>query len=444
MKQDNSQNTQSHINPVLAKVLDLLGMNKDWFEETKSSIDAVLKQAKKPENIINKKLTMLLIEMWENPLADSTTWKKDREVSLAMIRKDSSHFAYLDPQFKNLEFWKKTLESMIKEKSSFIALQKFISDNFTDKNTQKELWKYISSLEWLFLSDVDKSLIDIKQNTPNIYTAIFAKRFLDQRKKQLVLHSEFVSFFRKHAQDHTDYFSLEAMDRVTFDLWVFQKYLWFSDQQMTEEMVSLCMHLRSLISLKNIKTDTTDIDESNQELEDDDDREEFESSSYSYVFSGEMCSIDIWWGQDIKISQGELDIMTDTAVENYVQATKMFTDLGLWFILNHKRQFFWGICWFDYLSGDGLDESKCLRVLNKIGKKVGLPTDESVEWETSKKCFKILWEAKSQFRDILSTGNVWYQHYDPMKSDKSVVRRALEDRWWFDREWRWFVNLRKW
>jgi len=63
---------------------------------------------------------------------------------------------------------------------------------------------------------------------------------------------------------------------------------------MTEEMVSLCMHLRSLISLKNIKTDATDIDEDNQELEDDDvDREEFESSSYSYVFSGEMCSIDI-------------------------------------------------------------------------------------------------------------------------------------------------------
>jgi len=96
VQKSNTKNTQSDLDPVLEKVIDLLGMNKDWFEETKSSIDAVLKQAKKPENIINKKLTMLLIEMWENPLADSTTWKKDREVSLAMIRKDSSHFAYLD------------------------------------------------------------------------------------------------------------------------------------------------------------------------------------------------------------------------------------------------------------------------------------------------------------------------------------------------------------
>lgn len=455
MKQDNSQNTQSDINPVVAQVLDLLGLDAFWFEETKTSIDNLLKEAKKPENITNKKMVLLLIEMWENPLLDSQIWKKNREVSLAMVRKDPDNFAYLDPKFKNLEFWKEALKSMVKQRSSFSTLQKFISDNFTDRKILKNLRKYLQTLEGVFISDIEKYLISIQESSPKVYDAIFAKNLFTQKRKNLSLSSDFIKYFTDRISTASTYMVLEPMDKQVFDISIFKEYLSLSSQDMTPEISGFFISLRSLIQVKKLQDTSENTQDSETENAEDwvnasqeETRLDYHKPEYTYTLALDGCSLDMWEWEKLNVSQKELDTMTDVALNNYIEAVKVCRWLGLGFIFKHKHKFLSVICDIDYLSGEWISESKLLKILNKIGKNVWIPEQDVDEGETetttSKRCFKTLWEARYQFRDIKSTGVVGWISYDPMKSDRSVVERALIGKNLFGEQWEWPLNQKNW
>gem|GEM_PF-6396343 len=51
------------------------------------------------------------------------------------------------------------------------------------------------------------------------------------------------------------------------------------------------------------------------------------------------------------MSKDEMDTISNTALKNYVEAVKLFQDIGLGFAMLHKEQLF-RICDVDYLHGE--------------------------------------------------------------------------------------------
>lgn len=449
MKQDNSQNTASaeiHIPTVVSQILKKLWVDETALEseasKVSSGIDGVLKIY---ENAQDKAISNL-----------RSGKKQDVKKAMDIIALDSSAFDKLEIGFKdNLDIWKQTLKAYIDEWKSFLEVQSFIQDSFAKKKQPALSEFYRNHLKMsseVFLTNIEKQLMVIDERSPKIYKTI-SHKILKQNKKRLALQDGFLDHFQKTILENDTYHQLDQEKKDAFDISTFQKFLWLKSGEMTPDILTLILSLRELIQIKdNIKKtgeDSEDLswEDDTESVSQDDEAEVYSWTDYSITFLSES-TIDIWAWQSLQLTPEEIE-MNDLALENYVQAVKVCRELGLWFIFKHKRQFLSSICGIDYLSGEWLSESKILKILNKLGKKIWIPEKSFVD-ETSKDktpkiwCFQTLWEAKYQFGDIQSTGIVGGLSYDPMKSDRSVTERALIQKWFFDLEWKWFLNIKDW
>ena len=449
MKQDNSQNITSNdiaIPGQVEAILKLLWTDEKMLQVEASNvstgIEGVLKiyETAKNNGIANLKFSN----------------QKDVKKAMDIIALDSTAFDKLDKWFRdNLDVWKQTLRAYLEEWKSFLDVQNFIASNFSKKKQPalSEFYRdHISMTSEIFLTSIEKQLLNLDKKNPKLFKNI-SSRLLEQKKNKLTLNSSFVTLFKNTIAKKTDYADLSEEDRDTFDISIFQNHLWLSKSDMTPDMLMLILSLRELIHIKKAEVEIAeenlawgeDEDTLDSLSENDDDTDSYRS--YTPLFSSEW-TIDMGVGESIKLSPEEMK-MNDTALENYVTAVKICRDIGLGFIFKHKHQFLSVICSIDYLSWEWITESKLLRILNRVGKQVWIP-EKNLSDQNDKDaapkiwCFKTFWEAKKQFRDIKDTGVVGWVSYDPMKSDRSVAERALIQKWFFDLEWKWFLNIENW
>lgn len=446
MKQDNSQNIKSNdiaIPKQVESILGLLWVDKKWLDtqatQVSSGIDDVLKIYQTAQDAAISKL------QFSN--------KQDVKKAMDVIALDSTAFDKLSIWFRdNLDVGKQTLKSYLEEWKSFLDVQNFIATHFSKKK-QPALSQFyrdhIKLTSDVFLTSIEKQLMNLDEKTPKLYKK-FSAQLLEQRSNQLVLNPTFVSRFKDTIAKNADYAWLSLEEKDSFDISIFQSYLWLKKADMTPDILMLILSLRELIHIKETQSDideddeSTDWDNDAQDGLSDDETQSYDS--YAPLFSSDWV-IDIWAGASIKLTEKEME-MNDTALENYVTAVKLCNSLWLGFVFKHKHQFLSTICGIDYLSGEWITESRLLKMLNKIWKKIGIPEKE-ILWNNedgSKKiwCFKTFWEAKKQFQDIQSTGVVGWVSYDPMKSDRSVAERALIQKWFFDLKWNGFEQIEKW
>lgn len=443
MKQDNSQNIQAQNVTIPGRVEDILKIL--WINE-----ESLQSEASNVSSGIDDVLKIYEVAQEKGIANLNFSNKQDVKKAMDIIAIDASVFGKLTKDFReDVDVWKQTLKSYLEEWKSFLEVQDFIAKNFSKKK-QPALSQFyrdhIRMTSDIFLTSIEKQLLDLDEKNPKLYKSISAK-LLQQNQKSFVLRSRFLNHFTKSLSKNPEYHNLSEQERDSFDISIFQNYLWLKKTEMTPDMLMLFLSLRELIHIKKAQQEIEEEEKENDEeldnVSESDDTNEYRT--YSPLFVTED-TIDMWAGQSIKLTEKEMQ-MNDTALENYVTAVKTCDDLGLWFIFRHKHQFLSVICGIDYLSGEWITESKLLKILNKIGKKIGIPEKELSEDKDGTKvigCFKTFWEAKSQFRDIRDTWVVGWVSYDPMKSDRTVAERVLIQKWFFHLEWKGFTQVEKW
>ena len=475
MPPTNSKNTPEKLNHFVAQVLDILWESKKWFDSSqgtyKTQIDGILKDntdAKK-----NTKLALYLINEVDVSYFHKIdpSLKNNKAIALAALAQDSRIYGYLSPQFQlQPQFAKEAIKSLVRERVSFLEVRKFLKESFKDDKMFSTMFlfytNYLKTADYLFHSDIERQLIEIESKDRDFLDLLMQKKLLEQRGKKILLSTIFVEYFLWEISNISEYSDKASDEKNQLALEIFQKYLEISPKDMTEDRASF---LTSVFEGIHIKEDRKIVEEENEKNkvnseeedidEDDEDgleeRLDFCIPQCHYIWTDTGgCDIQLGASVHIHMSKDEMDTISNTALKNYVEAVKLFQDIGLGFAMLHKEQLF-RICDVDYLHGEWLSEWKVLKVLNRVAKRIGIPekiisegnpeTEEKKEVEVG--CFQTYGEAVYQFRQIRSTGFI---NDTPVVKDisklgsRSVVQQYLIDEEFFSAEGKGFLKTKQW
>ena len=467
----NAKNT-TELNPIVWQVIQILGLKNEEFIASdawyKAQIDHILKT--QPEAIYNKELALYLIRevdveyFYKLPPA----LKEDKAVALAALSKDSSVFMRLKPAFRlQLDFAKEGIKSLVREKVSFIEVEKYMRENFPEWEMFQKVFsfykKYLAVAEHVFHSDIERQLIHIRETAEGVYKKIFEKPLLERQWKKILISKTFTQIFLKEISEKEGYAELEAKQKEVYQLEIIETYLWITSTEKSESVMVFLQTLRDMIHIQDEKkkteaedtekweedTSDSDIESSESEAED---RFDYCVPSCIHIFSDNGgCDLPLGQWVYAHLSKEELKNMNNMALKNYVSWVQTLHSLWLWFALAHQERFF-SICDIDYIHGEGLSDAKILKILNKVGNKVGIPEkklmtqEEDEEEKTEVWCFHTIDEGMYRFKEIRNSGIINGELVeDPAKKwDKSIVQIDLIRKGLFSNEWKWFTNIESW
>jgi len=464
----NTKNTSASLNPVIEEVLSILWIEKKGFKaipgDYRQTINTILWEW---DNSTNKALALYLIQNVDVSYFHriDKTLRQDKQVVLAALWQKSSIFKSLTPKYQlDYDCWVQTIKSMIRERINFLEVETFLNSNFKNVKVFERLLKfytgYLKVADYIFQSETEKQLVAIKTNFPDIYDLILSKGIIQQKEKKIVLTLAFIKHFLEQVATPM-FITLSPEEQKLFQVQICREYLWLPEKQISPEIQLFLESLVDLVSVKKHTKAQEEKEEKKVEIEEDiDDEQEHELETrldfcippchYTALDNG---SCDIHVGADIRLNldEKEMDSISNRALQNYISAVKKLTYLGFWFAFRNQEQFF-RIMDVDPIYGEWLSEWKVLKILNKVGKKIGIPEKIISEWnpemeekkETQVGCFDSVEEASLRFRDIAKTGKVNDDMViDPGKKwDKSILRHVLEQRWLYDVEGKWFLVAR--
>jgi hypothetical protein len=143
----------------------------------------------------------------------------------------------------------------------------------------------------------------------------------------------------------------------------------------------------------------------------------------------------------IKLSEKEVERFTMVWLKNFIKFYNLLCGIGLNFLWDKYKNDFVTILnnqiWFNYPDREWVSESRSLKVLNFIGKTVGLIGDK--KHTQYKKPFENIDGARKAFSDVKSTWNIWKNNYISMwMSDDVPVEKALKAMGYIDK---WVLNI---
>jgi len=165
----------------------------------RKKIDLILKENEKAKR--NKKLALYLINevdaKYFYKLAD---FSEDSDIILSAIKQDASIYASLSSKMqRKTNFAQEALKSLVREKVSFIEVEKFLTRFFPDEKIFTQMFafykEYLKTVEYIFRTDIERQLIDIRKSSPHIYKEIFQKKLLEEQGKNISITQEFSQYF---------------------------------------------------------------------------------------------------------------------------------------------------------------------------------------------------------------------------------------------------------
>lgn len=456
----------------MEKVLGILGIEKTWFQsipgDFRQTINTILWQG---QNNKNFELALYLIEHVDATYYDKLdpSLKNNKKIILAVLRQDSAYFSRVPLEFQtDFECAKEALKSMVREKISFLEVEKFLSTHFETQNTKlfSRLFafyrNYLKVAEYVFHSETERQLIHLKQSCPDIYKIILEKKILEQKGKKIVLSSVFSEFFLKHISP-IDVSQLSKQEYKNAQIQICLDFLKIPAKHMSVELLEFLQALIDQLQLDSYKKQQEDRVKQSDQLQEEDAWDEQEQD-WEYgleerlsfcippchydMYSSGWCRIHVGDGANLELTEKQVESISDRALQNYIFAVKKLTNLGFGFVFQHTETFF-RLMDVDPVYGEWVSEWKILKILNRVGKKIGIPekiisqgnpeTQEKKEVQVG--CFESVSEASLRFKEIRDTGKINGESIiDPGKKwDKTVLRYALEDKWLFSSEGKWFV-----
>lgn len=467
----NSSNKIEDANPVLLDVLKILWMKQDSFKQVegdyKIHIDTILKENESAR--LNKKLALYLIsEVGVQYFYKFPSLHSDPDIVIAAIQRDSDIFSRLTPeQMLNMKIAKEYVKSLVREKITFVQIEKKLSTYFPDTAIFQKLFKfyrkYLKVIEHVFYSDLEKQLVQIRNLHPSIYELIFQKWLLHEKGKDIRLWEWFTKFFTEEITKNPNYESLSPEEKKQVHLEIMIRFLWVPRKALHKDVIAF---LQSLDEYLHVKQQKNTIDDETDEPVDDTPDESIQTDetaqrldcilpqyNYTVEASGD-CTIQLWNKVKIMLSEAEMQRMTNNLLQKYVDGVSMLSNLGLAFAMRQQERFF-SLCGVNPLDWDGLNDGKLLKIFNKVAKIIGIPEkeiivgyDEDGEHKTEKEiwCFERLDEAKYQFGNIKSSGKINDTLIcDPAKKwNHSIVEIALDQDGCYDLQSGAFTRVREW
>lgn len=459
---NNQANTLKSLNPIVANVLDILHMKQEAFTPThewmKTDIQKILKQW---DNAKNKELALYLVgqvDVWFFHKI-SADLRKDKDIVIAAIQKDSGIYVHLEPQSREqIAFWKEAIRSLVRERANFLVVEKFLKKHFTDTKKFRKLFsfykKYLKKVEYIFDSDIERHLFSLKEKQPDLFDLFSEKQVFEEKGKKFVLSKKIILFFQSQISWNSEYAALDKEEQDSFLLEVFKKYLGIASGKLPSDVIAFFQSIRELIGVKEAKQQIEKqiVDQDDLDEEEDDDNEITDEDSLDSrldliapycvcnIASWGGYNISVWNGVELHLSHTETERITNMALKNYIATAKVFQNLWLGFLLPYKEKLF-SICDVEYLHGEWLSKWKLLKIFNTIGKNIGIPEKNIQNDDDNAKkqvgCFITTDEAIYQMKVIRDTGKVYNRLViDPGdKGGKSVLRHLFENKWLFDAKW---------
>ncbi len=470
MSQLSSKNTHTTLNPIVWQVLDILWIEKSSYKDDgnqyKKQIHTII--GENPTAKDNLDLVGFLIEKTGVDYVLEEFGREilqDRKIAMMALARDPNVFFRLSPKQKlDIKFAQVVIQSMIRNGVSFFEVEDFVSQNFSSKKMVKKLMDFyakgIEIFKKLNQTDANKNLSVLEQKNPKIYKKIRDSNIVSQSGSRQKLSADFIQMLPSQLSLFPDFESLTKTEQDQILSHIVLSYMGLTESDMSSELQVFLDNILSLIDIhKHIQSmapsepqEQEEWDDAEQEPQEEEQEDEIENRmeyvlpTYNYRSGDSQVQIDIWQGKKIQFSQHEFQQINNTALKNYIQSAETLEGLGLGFVFQYREQFFWSICGLEYMYWEWLNQAMMLRILNKIGKNIGIPEKKYVQQDDDAPkevgCFNRVEEAIHHFKGIRDTGKLQDTLIvEPFKrGTKSVLRHVLEYKWLLDREGMGFYN----
>ncbi len=326
--------------------------------------------------------------------------------------------------------------------------------------------KYLKTAEYIFQSDIERQLINLREKKADFYTLIFEKKLIEAQWKNIKVSQKFTKTFLEEIWNIAWYKDLSVLQQQEKKIEIIAAYLGLTNTDIPEEIQVFFITLLDALHIKqekrkaekenleDEKKETQEQEEIRDTENDFEDRFDFCIPHCNYVHLAQGgCNISLWNNVAMSLSEDEMSKISNTALRNYVSGVQKLTELGLGFALYHQDRFF-SLCGVDHIYGEWLSDAKILKILNMVGKNIGVPEKNFSKNKKDKQeqrevgCFRSLEDAVFQFRRIRDTGKIQERDECPLvevskKWHKSILRHIFEYKGLFDKEGSGF-NISQW
>ncbi len=474
-----SQNTSSdnNLNTEFSRKIEKLLKLKKWeFEkqiedkwERKAILDVL------DANQDNEELAIFFIENKDWRFIEwIPTAKRTKAMIKAALKKNIWALGSVTEEMKSdTRVAESIITAKIKSGESFLEIEKYIQQYFSDEKQQQKLIKYylkMQKVSWaLARDDLTQYLVAI-ENT-KFYKYLKDEKLIKSVGKYIKPDNNCIKKFTKAIDDaNIDELSEEEKQEKYFE--VFSRVIWknldeLSDDEkiVFEKILEICIQEYNKkfnpqktpgSKDKNWENDPG-VGENHYDIDDDfEDYTPEEKLDYcyptrSYTISDNWnYSVKLESNRSLEISKSEMKKASVAALENYAKFYETLCEMKLDFLWKKFRKKFTHACsesfGFDEFNGEWITSNKLLSVVNFVSRNIWIPEEEYENSEGDKEvwCFKEISSAKIVFRDIKDTGKINGEEIDssPWSSRRWVVEKYMLEKWLIDDTW-WF-NISSW
>lgn len=471
----NSANTKDWGNEVVDKILKIIGKKQSDFssfsDNYRHNISTILKESEQARD--NKKVALYIIsEVDPKYFFELEALRNDDDIIIAALKRDSSIFARLSSdKMANLTIAKQYIKSLVREQTHFVQVEQLMQKYFPDAKVFSKLLdfykKYLKVAEYVFGSEIERQLLSLRESSPSLYKLLFEKKLLSSHGKWASITPEFTKYFLESIAAHPNYDKLKDEEKQDFQIHVFIRYLELPKNNTPKNVLEFLELLRDTI---HIEQDSKQAQEQDEDIEDEvvvekkqspkdevAERLDYILPQYNFnVSHSGWLQVELAGGVDISLSAKEVENVHNSVLQKYIEGCSFLSNLWLAFALKHQGIFFGTICGgIDPLDTEWLSDSRLLKILNVVAKRIGIPEKEIIvgynedgEHKTEKQvgCFHRLEEAVFQFRKIGSSGYVNDELICDLskKWDRSIIEIALDKKWFYDSQSGAFSKINIW
>lgn len=448
-------------NPILERVAGILWVSEEKLSKTlekkqiPGTISAILEL---PEYANHQELALFALEEEKITFTQiSPKLRKNPDFIQRIIFLMPHFFSYLSPDEQHDQrYIYSEIKGMVKKRKNFLEVESFLKQYIPDLEEREKYRsfyrEYVKLVGYFFAYDIEKYLFELNQYQPELLHSLLERNFFEVIGKEFKIGKSLWTIARDiyaSLQSQGINEEQEFIEKLLISLgikqwWINKKEIWL--WKSLYEQVSL----ESVSSSQEKESKETEVDESSQgsSLSRDEEKINYALPHYiSSVWISGKCQIYYNETKSIEMDEKQLQDMTLAALENYMIFLRVFDELGLSFLSERYRDQFLHIWGFHYDSGEGITQARLLRLLNIVGKNIGVPEKKYEDEEGNKKvgCFETLAGAKLAFRYIKETGNIndTFVCAPSERGDYAITEIYLIQNGYIDREGR-GLNISKW